>query len=46
MNKLIQWHKDILNDIVYRFDLSFYQMLWLAFAKGIVIGYVIQYCIF
>tara|TARA_B000000557_G_C20739667_1_gene428014 strand:+ start:390 stop:527 length:138 start_codon:yes stop_codon:yes gene_type:complete len=41
MNKLIQWHKDILNDIAHGFNLSFYQMAWLAWAKGVVIGYLI-----
>lgn len=41
MKKLIQWHKDMLNNMVYRFDLSFYQMVWVAWIKGLVIGYLI-----
>jgi len=41
MKRLIQWHKNILNDMVHRFDLSLYQTLWLAFAKGVLIGYLI-----
>ena len=41
MKRLIQWHKNILNDMVHYFGLSLYQTLWIAFAKGILIGYLI-----
>ncbi len=38
MKRLIQKHKDMMNDIAFRFDLSAYQITWLAFAKGVVFG--------
>ena len=41
MKRLIQLHKDLLNDMVYRFNLTIYQMVWIAWAKGVFIGYLI-----
>ena len=41
MKKMIQWHKDKMNDLAFRFDLTAYQITWIAFAKGAVIGYLV-----
>ena len=40
MKRLIEWHKDLMNDLADRFGLSAYAITWVAFVKGIVIGYV------
>jgi hypothetical protein len=41
MKRFVRWHKGIMNDLAFRFDLSAYQVTWIAFAKGIVIGCII-----
>jgi hypothetical protein len=38
--KVIQWHKDLMNSLADRFGLSTYQVVWLGFLKGAVIGYL------
>jgi len=40
MKRLIQWHKDLMNNLTDRFGLSAYQVAWIAFLKGVVIGYL------
>jgi len=35
------FHKKIIRKVQKKFDLSNYQLLWIAFAKGIVIGLII-----
>jgi len=42
-NALFLWHKTFLKGIRQRFGLSKYQMLWLTFGKGLVIGYVLAF---
>ena len=42
-NSLVLWHKAFLKRIRQRFGLSKYQMLWLTFGKGLVIGYVLAF---
>ena len=42
-NSLVVWHKTFLKRIRQRFGLSKYQMLWLTFGKGLVIGYVLAF---
>ena len=42
-NSLFLWHKTYLKRIRQRFGLSKYQMLWLTFGKGLVIGYVLAF---
>ena len=42
-NSLVHWHKTFLKRIRQRFGLSKYQMLWLTFGKGLVIGYVLAF---
>jgi len=39
--KLIEWHRDLMNDMADRFNLSAYQIVWIAFGKGMVFGYLI-----
>jgi hypothetical protein len=34
-------HKKVIRKVQKKFDLSNYQLLWIAFAKGIVIGLII-----
>ena len=45
MKRLVQWHKDLMNDMAFRFDLSAYQITWIAWAKGLALGYAICYFI-
>ena len=33
------WHKTYIKRIRKRFGLSYYQMLWITFGKGLLIGY-------
>ena len=40
IEKLIQWHKDRLNCVANYWDLSAYQMFWIAAIKGIAFGYI------
>ena len=42
-NSLVLWHKTVIKRIRQRFGLSKYQMLWLTFGKGLVIGYVLAF---
>ena len=38
---VLLWHKTYIKRIRQRFGLSKYQMLWITFGKGLVIGYVL-----
>ena len=40
-NLVTRWHKTYIKRIRQRFGLSKYQMLWITFGKGLVIGYVL-----
>ena len=40
---LLLWHKTYIKRIRQRFGLSKYQMLWITFGKGLVIGYVLAF---
>ena len=40
-NPAALWHKTYIKRIRQRFGLSKYQMLWITFGKGLVIGYVL-----
>ena len=42
-NSPVLWHKTFLKRIRQRFRLSQYQMLWLTFGKGLVIGCVLAF---
>ena len=39
----LRWHKTYIKRIRQRFGLSKYQMLWITFGKGLVIGYVLAF---
>jgi hypothetical protein len=41
MKRLIEWHRNLLNDMADRFGLTAYQITWIAFAKGLVFGYLV-----
>tara|TARA_R110001583_G_scaffold187429_1_gene348737 strand:+ start:117 stop:254 length:138 start_codon:yes stop_codon:yes gene_type:complete len=41
MKRLIQLHKDTLNELIDYLGLSIYQALWITFAKGLLVGYVV-----
>ena len=38
---VLLWHKTFIKRIRQRFGLSKYQMLWITFGKGLLIGYVL-----
>ena len=40
-NSFMLWHKTYIKRIRKRFGLSKYQMLWITFGKGLLIGYVL-----
>jgi len=40
MKKLIRLHKVLIEDFALRFGLSAYQVTWIAFGKGLVIGFL------
>ena len=42
-NSVMLWHKTYIKRIRKRFGLSKYQMLWITFGKGLVIGYVLAF---
>ena len=39
------WHKTFIKRIRQRFCLSKYQMLWITFGKGLLIGYVLAFLV-
>ena len=39
------WHKTFIKRIRQRFGLSKYQMLWITFGKGLLIGYVLAFLV-
>ena len=38
---VLLWHKTTIKRIRQRFGLSHYQMVWITFGKGVLIGYVL-----
>ena len=40
-SSVLLWHKTYIKRIRQRFGLSKYQMLWITFGKGLLIGYVL-----
>ena len=40
------WHKTYIKRIRQRFGLSKYQMLWITFAKGLLIGYFLAFLVY
>ena len=42
-NSVLLWHKNYIKRIRQRFGLSKYQMLWITFGKGLVIGYILAF---
>ena len=40
---LLLWHKTYIKRIRQCFDLSKYQMLWITFGKGLLIGYFLAF---
>ena len=42
-NPVALWHKTYIKRIRQRFGLSKYQMLWITFGKGLVIGYILAF---
>jgi len=39
------WHKTYIKRIRQRFGLSKYQMLWITFGKGLVIGFLLAFVV-
>ena len=42
-SSVLMWHKTYTKRVRKRFGLSKYQMLWLRFGKGLVIGYALAF---
>ena len=42
---VLLWHKTTIKRIRQRFGLSKYQMLWITFGKGLLIGYVLAFLV-
>ena len=42
---LLMWHKTYIKRIRQRFGLSKYQMLWITFGKGLLVGFVLAFVI-
>ena len=40
MKSLMAWHKDKIDCVANHFNLSNYQLLWIAGIKGVALGYV------
>ena len=44
-NSVFLWHKTFIKRMRQRFGLSKYQMLWITFGKGLLIGYVLAFLV-
>ena len=44
-NSLVLWHKTFIKRIRQRFGLSKYQMLWITFLKGLLIGFLLAFVV-
>ena len=44
-NSLVLWHKTYIKRKRKRFGLSKYQMLWITFGKGLLIGYFLAFLV-
>ena len=42
---VLLWHKKTIKRIRQHFGLSKYQMLWITFGKGLLIGYVLAFLV-
>ena len=42
---VLLWHKTYIKRIRQRFGLSKYQMLWITFGKGLLIGYLLAFLV-
>ena len=42
---VLLWHKTFIKRIRQRLGLSKYQMLWITFSKGLLIGYVLAFLV-
>ena len=42
---VLLWHKTYIKRIRQRFGLSKYQMLWITFSKGLVIGFLLSFVV-
>ena len=42
---VLLWHKSYIRRIRQRFGLSKYQILWITFAKGLLIGYFLAFLV-
>ena len=45
-SSVLLWHKTTIKRIRKRFGLSKYQMLWITFGKGLLIGYVLALLVY
>ena len=40
MRNFFKWHADLMDEAVWFWGFSYYQIMWIAFAKGTVLGFV------
>ena len=45
INKLKEWHVDLIEKVQKITGLSNYQIIWISFAEGLIIGFIIGYFI-
>jgi len=45
-NKLLNWHKNLITKVQKITGLSNYQIIWLSFIEGLIIGLLIGYYIY
>jgi|TARA_Y100000817_G_scaffold314642_1_gene314299 hypothetical protein len=43
INKLVEWHKKVIDYFMKKFNLSIYGIVWLAFIEGLMWGLLIMY---
>ena len=42
LNKIIKWHKEFANKFMKKTGIDFYQLAWLSWFKGIMMGIIIM----
>ena len=43
MRTFFKWHRNYLSDRISKSGLDYYQITWISFFKGLIIGFIIAY---
>ncbi len=43
LQKVKDWHEDVVKQIMFKFDLSMYSTLWISFFKGVLAVLLLQW---